>query len=422
MQPDRSAFLNATSRALHFAKEAEQSCLVMVLDIKKFHRFNHAFGYEAADQILEEVGRRLSDSVNDKSKVTRIGDNRFGVLIPNIENAQLLPVMVTNIVEQVGQPYQLQLKPVKIESRVGACLYPEHANNLDQVISEAEKALFVAKAEDSVFHFPQASNDDSITQDWDVEAQLLNAIDEDEFRLFYQPKIDLHSFAPSGSEALLRWTNSELGFVSPEKFVPVAEESGAIREITDWVIKNALRETSMLPKALAAGVAVNVSAKCIADDEISRLITSHLNIWGVKPAQLSVEITETALIEDPETAIAYIKALRAAGVKVSIDDFGTGFSSLSKFKSMPADELKIDKSFVSGMLEREDDRNIVMAVIDLAKRFDLKVVAEGVEDKDTLQALVKMGCDYAQGYHFAKPLVFEEYSDWVANYRMADYF
>lgn len=249
------------------------------------------------------------------------------------------------------------------------------------------------------------------------------ALAEGEFSFYYQPKVDIQTGIPTNCEALIRWERAGLGLVPTEQFIEMAEKGGLIYQITDWALKAVVRQSrSIAYQGNHLGVAVNISATDIYQESLIDSIDSTLAIWNIAPHLLTIEVTEGALLEDPERCIKVLTAVRDRGIRVSIDDFGTGYSSLSYFKRIPADELKIDKSFVLNFKESIEDQSIVETIIGLAHKFDMRVVAEGVENIETLQLLKNMGCDYAQGYLFSKPLNRDGFAEWLENYQQDAYF
>ena len=257
---------------------------------------------------------------------------------------------------------------------------------------------------------------------WNLKKDLEIAIYENQFELYFQPKIDLNKMQVCGAEALIRWNHPTQGMISPNDFIMVAETSGQIQAITEWVIKSAFKHLERILKINPQfTLSINISANNLNSTELGILIEDTLSIWSIPEGNIIVEVTESTIMTDSILSLHQLEKIRALGVGISIDDFGTGYSSLSYFKKIPATELKIDKSFVDNLLANPDDRHIVSLIIFLAKRFNLKVVAEGIETKEVLDEICSLKCDYAQGFYFSKPLCFSEFIEWVANFKSSKF-
>ncbi|HEY9135941.1 MAG TPA: EAL domain-containing protein, partial [Pseudomonadales bacterium] len=255
------------------------------------------------------------------------------------------------------------------------------------------------------------------------EGELHDALTKNTMELFYQPKVDLRSGKPTHAEALVRWTSPSSGPISPLIFVPIIEQIGRMEDLTKWAVNTALRQLKEWPSLWGdLSVAVNVCPSLVDDPELLSFVSNAITIWDVDPSRLTLEITEGSIIQDPESSFSNLSNIKNKGVKISIDDFGTGYSSLAYFKNIPANELKIDKSFVFHMLENEGDKHITHVISDLAHKFNLSVVAEGVETKEILYALIDAHCDYAQGFYFSKPLPQGQFIEWLNKYNAGKFF
>jgi EAL domain-containing protein (putative c-di-GMP-specific phosphodiesterase class I) len=296
-------------------------------------------------------------------------------------------------------------------------VFPGQAGNATDLLQAADVALHDAQRTDSGYRvYDQALMERELARA-DLKGKLKVALDNSDLTLHYQPQIDLQRGMVSGCEALVRWNHRNQGWIRPDLFIPVAEQSDLIDSLTYWSINVALREWFEYCGARAEGasVSVNLSAKLLHSTEIVELVRQAMSIWGAGPGMLVLEVTESAMMVDPNAALDTLKALNDMGVTISIDDFGTGYSSLSYLKKLPVEELKIDKSFVMHMAEDKQDRKIVQAVIDMAHNLDIRVVAEGIENQQSLDMLIGMGCDYGQGYYIARPMALVDLPPWLDN-------
>jgi EAL domain-containing protein (putative c-di-GMP-specific phosphodiesterase class I) len=295
---------------------------------------------------------------------------------------------------------------------MGLASSPAEADDSESLHHNAEVALITAiteKTDFSSFRPDQRERSGKLLQ---LESELDRAIDNKTFELHYQPKVNAGDFSPCGAEALLRWNTERYGAVSPEVFIPLADRPGRIEPLTSFVLSTAIRQALDWPCKLP--VSVNISTGMLLNSELTELVGNALGMWDFEPQRLCLEVTEGALMSDPEASQAVLRSLRELGVQFSIDDFGTGYSSLAYFKNIPANELKIDKSFVLNLLQDEGDNRIVNAVVQLSKGFGMEVTAEGVEDKETALLLAQLGCDYLQGFYFARPMPHKDLLSWLA--------
>jgi EAL domain-containing protein (putative c-di-GMP-specific phosphodiesterase class I) len=302
--------------------------------------------------------------------------------------------------------------------RMGIASYPEDANNAVELIHKARIALESAQSLGKNYVIYSKNSASDVSAQWNLQEELAAAIHAKQFQLHYQPKVDTKTGRPIGAEALLRWTSEDGVAVRPDVFIPVACDIGLINELTRYVLTTALVESAQWPDiGNRYNVSVNLEANTVHETDIQNIVSSSLSIFGSDNCDLTLEITETALVVASKQNFRCLNELRAMGVGISIDDFGTGYSSFSYFKDIPATELKIDKSFIDKILDSDRDRNLVETIVMLAHRFDLSVVAEGVETADQLEALRQMNCDYVQGYYLSKALPNNEISEWFAKHR-----
>jgi EAL domain-containing protein (putative c-di-GMP-specific phosphodiesterase class I) len=319
------------------------------------------------------------------------------------------------MLEVIGGNLELDGRVVAPVARVGGAVFPDHASDLGALMQIAEVAQQKARGcREGYVIYDQLLRVEEQTRS-DLKGKLKVALDNSDLMLYYQPQVDLQEGVVSGCEALVRWNEADHGWISPEVFIPVAESGELIDTLTYWSVNVALREWFRHCRGCSqtASISVNLSAKLLHSPEIVELIQRAMNIWGAQPGTLVLEVTESAMMVDPKMARSTLAALAELGVILSIDDFGTGYSSLAYLKNLPVGELKIDKSFILHMAEDQQDRKIVQSVIDLAHNLDLRVVAEGIENQQTLDMLVGMGCDFGQGYYIARPMPLAELPPWV---------
>jgi diguanylate cyclase (GGDEF)-like protein len=420
--PNRGYFAQALSELIRSAKNDDRMMAVLMVDLQRFSRVNRLYGYEVGDTFLKEIHGRLLEFSPSGAVVARVGNDEFAIALTQLPNINLLTLAANKVLRIIEQSLSINGHQHSFSANIGTAVFPDHGTDAEDLMLAADRALAEAKKSNVQVVFSETAESLS-AGNWDMERALHKAIEDNDLEFNFQPKVDLRTGKPSQVEALLRWRHEEKGDISPELFVPIAEQSGKLVELTRWVLNNALRCSREWPgKWGALSVAVNISAHHVHYSELSDLVNGALRIWGKLPESLILEITESAIMEDKESAFANLSSIKDTGVKISIDDFGTGYSSLEYFKTIPANELKIDKSFVANMFNDPADQNIVEVIITLAHKFGLSVVAEGVEDQRTLRKLTEMGCDYAQGYYLSRPLPQEEFMDWLENYQAEDYF
>ncbi len=395
-----------------------KSFALLIVNINQFRRFNTYQGYRLADELLAAFAAYLANVARPQDYIARIGNADYAMLLPDIHNEGHASLAAIKLIENLKEPLVVSQSPYRITANVGIALYPQHAEDGEDLFKCAELALNDSR--NSLQSYSVFTNRQQPVEvyDWNIENDLQKAIEKDQFDLHFQPQIDLCSGRLFGVEALIRWHNGERGFIRPDVFIPLAESSGQIVEITQWTLNSALWFLQSWPRELAGmKVAVNISTKMLSEADFADMVANAVGIYGVDYSQLTLEITESALVEDVSTSFRILGELRSLGLNISIDDFGTGYSSMSYFKGIPATELKIDQSFIRHVLDNQMDEHIVQTVIQLANGFDLTVVAEGIEDQETFDKLNQMGCDIAQGYHIARPMPRDDILHWVEHYR-----
>jgi len=407
--PNRTLFIERLSEALREEHPPPQAVSVLLIDLDGFKDINNTLGTEIGDQVLCEVGRRLQSELADGALVARVGADEYALMsssTPGVPGAQALAAAVQSSLEL---PIALEGLALNIEASVGIAVMGEHAQNLDTLLQRADLALSRAKSHHSRVEVYSAALDSFDPARLTLLGQVRPALERDEFVLHYQPKIDLETGRICGVEALLRWRHPEHGLLAPLRFIPLVEQTALIGPVTLHVVDKALRQASRWRElGLNLGMAVNLSARNLLDPELPGQIERLLRAHGIPAGELTVEVTESATLSDPDRAVRVLSALKAIGVGVSIDDFGTGNASIEYLARLPADEIKIDRSFVTDMCEDRRAEAIVHSTIDLARHLELNVVAEGIETEAVLDHLAGLGCDTGQGYFIARPLPADE--------------
>jgi predicted signal transduction protein with EAL and GGDEF domain len=336
--------------------------------------------------------------------VARLGGDEFAVLLPadNLDGACLI---ATRMLRALEQPIMVEGQLVDVGASIGIVTFPDNGTDMNVLLRRADIAMYVAKRSNLGFALYDEKHDQHSAERLSLMSELRQAVEHDQLTLYYQPKVDLATHRVKYVEALVRWDHPTRGFVAPDQFIPFAEQTGYIKTISRWVADKAIAQCAEWhAHGIDLAVSVNVSARELIQSTLPETFQALLDKHDVSPERIWIEITESAIMDDPNHAIETLDRLHAMGIRLSIDDFGTGYSSLSYLKRMPVDELKIDKSFVIGMTHHKDDETIVRSTIDLGHNMGLKVVAEGVEDEALMQRLKALRCDLAQGYHLSRPL------------------
>ncbi len=406
-------------RARLAAREAKlYGIAVLVVYVHQLERLFASAGHENAGRMLDELRNRLSQVSKPGDYFSRLGDRKFVYVLSNLRNEGHALLAANKILRTGSEPISAGGQHANVRLSVGIAMYPGHARHPEALMQCAEIALLEAwkTSQPSVVYTTRKA--DELVAGWDLETQLATALEHGDLVMNYQPKLSLPKLEVVGVEALMRWNRPESGNVPPEIFIDVAEMTGQIDPLTRFAFHRALRQLGEWPKNLGSiGVAVNVTPSIICNPEIVEVIRNAAGLWSIDFRRLTVEVTENALMVDRERSHRVLTEIRELGARVSIDDFGTGYSSLSYLKQIPADELKIDKSFVMNMLADEADLKIVEQIIALGRSFNLEVVAEGVENAEVARRLAEMGCNCAQGFHYARPLPPEELSTWIQEWR-----
>jgi diguanylate cyclase (GGDEF)-like protein len=403
--PTRAHFETQLASAVVQCDAGHSKLALLFIDLDGFKPVNDTFGHGAGDRVLQSVGKRLKGCALSDDVIARVGGDEFLVLIANARTQDDVAQRARQIVDALSQPIELEDRQASISCSIGIAFYPDSGQHA-KLISRADAAMYAAKrAGGSGFCFFASSMEDDARERFDLLRDLRLALERNELELFYQPKIDAQTGKVTAAEALLRWQHPNRGMVAPSVLIPIAERFGLIRSIGHWVIEDACRQARVwLDHGLRMRVAINLSAAQMRQDDIVARIEGSLARHGVDPSLLTCEITESVAMEDTKATQAALRQLGAAGIHLSIDDFGTGYSSLAYLRKLPAEELKIDRSFVMDVEHSADARAVVDAVVKLAHALGLKVVAEGIENERQQHILVKLGCDELQGFLFARPM------------------
>lgn len=410
--PNRLLFQDRLQQAITYAERQQTSVAVLFLDLDRFKNVNDTLGHHIGDLLLQEVARRVRLCVRGSDTISRQGGDEFVILLPNLDDLGDVVLVIDKLIESIANPYYLNSHVMHVTTSIGVSVYPQDGNESESLIRNADTAMYQAKdAGRNGFRFFTQEMNRIIAKRVGLENRLRNALLKGELLLHYQPKLDLRSGEIIAVEALVRWQHPEEGLISPADFIPVAEETGMIVPLGKWVLNEACRQNQeWRDKGLREiAMAVNLSPVQFQERELVDTVTAALARSGMPASALELEITESAMMRDPEQAIIILGQISALGIKVSIDDFGTGYSSLSHLKKFPIDELKVDQSFVRDLSIDKDDAAIVSAVIGMAKSLGLSVIAEGVETIEQLRFLEKLDCDKMQGYYFSKPLPADEF-------------
>jgi len=399
----------------HYIAEtlAEESNLgLLLVDLSNLAKINHYYGYDQGDLLLSSAYERLLGVSKLPDTVFRVGSHHFGFILPGLANPGFIALAINKVTALLAQDMQIGDDSVPMVVKVGMSIsFKGEANAMD-LLALAEASLTHVRSGGS-YQIHAVDDEESDRLDFKLEALFRETLHENDFQLYYQPKINLSTGAADHSEALLRWNLESGESISPERAVELADAMGSGYALTKWVVHTAARQLKAWMGDVDMSVAVNIQASLVSNPDLLSLVEDTIGIWGIEEGRFTLEITESAIIDDKESGFNNLLKLKNLGVKLSIDDFGTGYSSMAYFKHIPATELKIDKNFVSTMKDDKLDRELVRIMIDTAHLFGLTVVAEGVEDIESLELLRAMGCDYAQGYYFSRPLPAQEFEQWV---------
>jgi diguanylate cyclase (GGDEF)-like protein len=415
--PNRTLFHERVQRAVLAARRDGDQVAVMLLDLDRFKEVNDTLGHHVGDDLLVEVGNRLRRSVKAGDTVARLGGDEFAILLPSVRDAAEAERVAERARLSIEEPFQIGALTLVVGASLGIALAPEHGDLATVLIQRADVAMYAAKAAHAGSVVYTSAVDTHSPRRLALVGELRRVLEAGELHVHFQPKADVRTGEVLGAEALVRWHHPTEGPIPPDEFIPIAERTGMIHALTAQVLTKSLAQCAAWRRSgRRIDVAVNVSASSLVNldfpDEVRRLLQAA----NVAPSSLTLEITESSIMADPTRSLRVLSGLSAMGVELAIDDFGTGYSSLSQLKQMPVDELKIDRSFIMDMISDDDDATIVRSTIDLGHNLGLRVVAEGVEDRETWRRLRALGCDVIQGYYLGRPMESVSFERWLSEW------
>jgi diguanylate cyclase len=412
--PNRALFHRRVEAALLLGSERGQSTTVAIIDLDRFKEVNDTLGHYNGDRLLTALSDRMASHLRGLDALARLGGDEFGILLANVSEPEQILDRLRDVIEHEVNIGGL---PVAVEASIGYVVAPDHGSDVDDLLQLADVAMYVAKGNHAgvVRYDPSQNHYDAANLS--LVAELRQAIDSDQLVLHYQPKVHVDTQRIASVEALVRWEHPTQGLLYPDRFIPLAEQTGLIDRLTEWVVAQALADLgSYCTASDDLTVAVNISARNLGHIDFADKMVAALERAGVAPDRLYVEVTETALMTDPDSAATVLEALSRIGVRVSIDDFGTGQTSLSYLSTLPIHELKVDRSFIADMTEHASHAAIVRSIVELGHNLGFQVVGEGVETADILDALAATGCELVQGYFFARPMPLPGLRAWITQH------
>jgi len=416
--PNRSLFLDRLTQAINSMERSQKTLGLLFIDLDGFKLINDTLGHDVGDMLLKEVARRLGACVRTGDTVARLGGDEFTIIMPNLDDSQNAPLLAQRVLDSLGRVFLLAGHEAFVTGSIGVTIYPDDAQEALGLLKNADSAMYRAKEKGKAnYQFYTADMNDHIKQRLIVKSGLSKALENDEFLLLYQPKMDLITNRVTGAEALMRWESPEIGMVSPVTFIPILEETGMVVEVGEWAIYTACQQHA---KWLENGlepmkVAVNLSARQLREPSFVNIVKSALKKFNLPSSAIEIEITESMLMSDAPAIVAALEDLHDYGVHISMDDFGTGYSSLSYLKRFPIDTIKIDRSFVNDIHVDPDDAEIIHTIINMGHTLNRKIIAEGVETEEQLDILKAYRCDEIQGFYFSRPLSPGDFLAFVKN-------
>ncbi|MFB6345801.1 MAG: putative bifunctional diguanylate cyclase/phosphodiesterase [bacterium] len=417
--PNRIKFLEYLQGMLLFNKTQEQQAGVLCLDLSRFKRINNSIGQDAGDEVLMECVRRWENAFDDDLMMARTGGDEFMVFVPECESHQHLEDIAETALHALDDPFSINGTEIDVRVNIGISIFPQDSDNVDDLLSMAHRAMVKAR-ENGVNNFEFFLSDmrDAPSDIVSLESDLRKTVDNDELNIHYQPQIDMKDQEVKGFEALLRWDHPERGMISPETTIPLAEETGLILPVGEWVLKEACNKLNQWQDKTdrPLRMAVNVSAEQIIQEKrFLNSLKSTIEESGIDPSMLELEITEHVALRDPEFTSDLLQEFKSMSVRTSVDDFGTGHSTMKYLQKFPYDCMKIDRSFIDGLTKHDQNRVMVDAMISLGNELDLEVIAEGVETSDQLDVLNELNCDAVQGFYYAEPMMSKDVTTYLEN-------
>jgi diguanylate cyclase (GGDEF)-like protein len=405
--PNRALFAESVQARIEVAEREHRPLAVMLLDVDDFKAINDTLGHEFGDDVLKHIAQRLSDVVSETGMLARLGGDEFAVVLEDSPAAAEREAH--SLLAALDLPMDVDSLSIRVAASMGIACFPQHGRTVRELLRHADVALYCAKASDVSFQTYAEEYDEYSIDRLALAAQLRRGIERGELTVHYQPKAPLDGGATTAVEALVRWNHPQLGRIGPDGFIPLAEQTGVIKALTAQVLESSLEQCMRWrDEGINVAVSVNVSARNLLDHDLPSMIRGLLDRFQVPPSALQLEITESRIVADLRRARNALNQLRSMGVKIAIDDFGTGFSSLLQLQQLPIDEIKIDRSFVTRMETNQSDAVLVRSIIELGRNLGLHVTAEGVETESVRRSLRELGCDFAQGFHIARPAAADE--------------
>ena len=417
---NRYQFLERLGQEIAIAQRTGCTLAVLYIDLDRFKNINDCYGHAVGDKLLCQVSKRIRERIRESDTIARIGGDEFSVILTAMDDGESAGKVAASLIESLNKTFAIGPHELDIGISIGISFYPRDGEQVDNIVLNADRAMYKAKETGgNCYVFSNEELNNEIEQRLFLDSNLRKALEKGQFELYYQPQFELDSRRIIGMEALIRWRHPDKGMILPSDFIPRAEATNMIMAIGDWVLKTACIQNNLWQRQGLASVpvAVNFSAAQLRSHSIIKTIRQCLSESGLAPQYLDIEITESLSMAAPELTVDIISQLRELGALASIDDFGTGYSSLSHLKRLPVSKLKIDRAFVDEITSDENDISIATAVIQLAKSMQLKVIAEGVETIEQLEVLKNLGCDYGQGYYYARPMPAEDMGDFLATHQ-----
>ncbi len=414
--PNRTLFVERLSHALSRGRRDNSRVAVLFVDLDHFKKVNDTLGHTAGDKLLQEAARRLTACMRETDTVARFGGDEFTVILPDLQDAHNTKLVARKILECLAEPFVIDGAEIFVTGTLGITVFPDDGEDTETLLKNADTAMYKGKGEGrNTFRFFTAKMNAEALEYLELENALRHAIKHEQFILDYQPIIDLKTGRVTSAEALLRWNHPERGLVAPNEFVSLAEETGMIVPIGEWVLRTACEQMNVWRNVGLSSVhlSVNVSARQSRDAAFKDMIKGVLKETGADPKSITLEITESLFMEDEDNALTFLREFRDMGINLSLDDFGTGYSSVSYLKRFPVNILKIDRSFVVDIGKDTESRGLVEAIIAMAHSQNMKVIAEGAETEEQVEFLRSRQCDEVQGFYFSHPLPPEEFAAYI---------
>lgn len=421
---NRAFFLNRLAYQIDIAWREGWAVPVMLLNLSKFKTLNESYGHQTGDLVLQKVAQRLQAALRTSDTLARLGNDEFAVILPTSKNDLNIVSVALKLLDAVREPLTVGDRTIHLQPNIGVSVFPRHGKDPDSLVRHANQAARAANNLGCGYYLFQSDEEGGAPATIDLAAEFPQAVADNQLELFYQPKLDLKTGRICGAEALIRWQHPTRGLVMPGDFIAAVEQTTMVKELTHYVIERAATQRADLAGAeMVVGdaadngfhVAINLSPRALYDANLPEHVINCLKRWNMPPEHLVIEITESALMIDEEGAARVLTSLASLGIGISIDDFGTGYSSFGRLRALPVGEIKIDRSFVRNMHKRRHDLAIVRSIIELGKNLEIKVTAEGVEDKEVFALLAELGCDQVQGFGVARPMPAAYFRAWLAH-------